>query len=155
MIVGTNYFWSKTLAAMADHTAAGNFDGPLSPTLLTLRLMSAPAVLSRNTVLTDLAEATFDGYAAVSPVVWLSTYQLATGAYVLQSQITQFLATGNVVLNTLYGWWIETSADSGKLLVAELFPAPIGEFGLGFSLNLTVPLQVGDPGNLLGVGEVV
>lgn len=154
-MVGTDYFWQKIAAAAAKHVLAGNFDGPLSPLLLTVRLLAAQYNITRNTVIADLLEATFTGYAAISPPTFLGVYQLPSGAWVVQTDALQFLQTGTGILNTVYGWSLETSADAGQLLLAEMFPTPVQMNAANVAINLSIPIQFGDPATPLGTGELV
>jgi hypothetical protein len=154
LIVGTDYFWEKALAAASTKISSGAFAGPLAAADLTLRLFANNWPLNNKTTLADLIEATFDGYAAISPMVYLTEYQLPSFAWVLETQINQFLMTGSTTPNTIYGWSLETAHDSIQLLMCELFAAPIPMTAANQSINLALQVQMGDPANLLGMGRL-
>lgn len=154
MIVGSKYFWKKALEAAAKHVASGSFDGPLSPALCTVKLFKTNTNLDPDTVIGDLTEADFSGYAAVTPPVFLTKYQLPDGSWALQTDLIQFLQTAATITNTVFGWWLETSADGGQLLLAESFAEPQLMFAADQAIMLSIRVQMGDPDNKLGVGEL-
>lgn len=154
MLVTTDYFNKKALAAIAKHNASGAFDGPLSPTLLTVGLFKNNLVLTDKTVQADLTEADFTGYAPMASPTLLPVYQGPDGGYNLDSDVIQFLQTANTVTNTVFGYYVSTSADSGKLLFAELFDNSIDMNAADRAINMVFNVEIG-PASMLGSAVVI
>lgn len=149
MLVASNYFNKKALGNLKQHTASGAFDAVLSPALLTVSLFQNNIGLTPDTVLSQLTVADFSGYADITPVVWGSIFQDGLGNYVQESALMQFLQTANTIVNTVYGYYVATSVDSGQLLISELFAAPVQMSGPDRAINLALRLLLG-PESVLG-----
>lgn len=89
--------------------------------LLRLHLFQNNIVPSRTTVLADLVEATFDGYAAVAINSWaVSVVSSHIATSLPTNQI--FTKTSGATPNTIYGYYVTNNANS-QLLWCERDPA--------------------------------
>jgi hypothetical protein len=89
-----------------------------------IRLYQNNYVPGPGTVLTDLTEADFDGYAQYSNTVWNApTLNAITGRYDITSGgAPTFTQTGTVITNTVYGWYM---VDGSDLVAVERFDTPV------------------------------
>ena len=90
-----------------------------------LRLWTANILPGPLTDMADLVEATFDGYAAAAAVTWNAVYLDALGNVVVSTACHQFVQSGIVVTNTVYGWALTTGAGPAVLRACERFAEPI------------------------------
>lgn len=84
-----------------------------------------------TTVLGDLVEATFDGYAAIVLAMTFGYVDPSSTPYT-QSQLLDWTMTGSVTPETVYGYWVDDGTD---VLMVALFDAPIGMVGIGSVLS--------------------
>lgn len=97
-----------------------------------LRLFKNPVVLSPATVIADLTEATFTGYAAINLIGdFGSPYFVKNGEYEFASSLQQFDWAGGAS-QVIYGWYI----DNGSTLVMS------GSFDSPITIGPSVPIQV-------------
>ncbi len=85
-----------------------------------LKLFSNNATIDQATVLADLTEATFSGYAAI-PLVTADFAAISTvsnKARLIATAFSTFAHNGGGTSNTIYGYYFE---QSGKILFAEKF----------------------------------
>lgn len=73
------------------------------------------------TVIADMTEATYSGYAAEA-ITWLAVSSADDGTIEVIGTAGEFRPTDDVVPNQCYGFWIENGA--GVLLAAGRFDAP-------------------------------
>jgi hypothetical protein len=88
--------------------AAAAIGAVTPPPLATLvfGLYTNPVALSETTVLTDLVDATFDGYAKDTTVGWVPPYKNLAGEIVITpSVLPAFHCTGTVTTNTCQGYY--------------------------------------------------
>ena len=110
-----------------------------------VKLYTNNVTLSRNTVKTDLTEATFDGYTAATVTALLAVYINVTGGAICQVPKTQFdygPAGSPPVTETVYGWWIEDAA--GNLIIVGNYDTPIPMAAVGNSVIVDVALTFGN-----------
>jgi len=93
-----------------------------------------------QTVLADLTEANYDGYARKVSHTWSPTFVDPNGLYSKQAQTLVFQPTGDDTMNTIYGLFV-TGDDSTALLAVEPFDSPIPLTGT--LSNITITLRVG------------
>lgn len=92
----------------------------------TLHLFQNDITPTVNTLLADLDEADFTGYAPLDPIVWDSAFITPEGLYKLVGESTLFEMTATTVINTIYGWYVTRElATVDFLVVAKRFDAPI------------------------------
>lgn len=99
---------------------------------LTLHLYVNNVAPNEDTVVADLTQATFAGYAAVAALAFGTCYIDADGNFKLSAPSEQFTATGIGVLETVYGYYL-TDAAGTVLHGANLLdtPVPITQIGDG------------------------
>lgn len=104
-------------------------------------------VVEPTTLLTDLVEADYDGYAAVAIGTVPTLYLGADNNYVAQYAHIAFQPTGSVVSNTVYGYWVEgTFGGAGaKLGWAARFPEPIFVNGIEDAIIVEPRFIFGQP----------
>ena len=109
-----------------------------------LKLFQNNVIPSPATVLADLDEADFSGYAEVDPVVWNATYldpELGGASFNSNNQWNFDGADVTPTTNTIYGFWLESVA--GTLLAVGTFENPIPMAAAGDSIPLTLKLNYG------------
>lgn len=111
--------------ALARMVAA--LDAALALDDATVHLFSADIVLTPNTVIADLTEADYTGYAAVTVTPPGVVYLAAAGDILWQFPQIAFQPTGTAVPNLIYGWWMdgEVLGTGDRLIVAQRFPEPV------------------------------
>lgn len=87
-------------------------------------LFTNPITPSGTTVLADLTEATFTGYAAVATGTWKPSGIDPDGNLSVQAPTLQFMATDTDVQETVYGAAI-TNTGKTELFAVEVFDQPI------------------------------
>jgi len=99
-------------------------------------LFTDPAVIDATTELADLTEATFSGYAREHPA-WPAATDSGTGDAQSTSAFVTFSHNGGGVGNSIRGLaLVEDDGGFGThLLLAYLFPSPIGMNVLGDSIS--------------------
>jgi len=93
-----------------------------------------------QTVLADLTEANYDGYARQASHTWGDVFIDPNGLYSEQAQQLVFSPTGSDTMNTIYGLFV-VGSDSAALLAVEPFDSPVPLTGP--LSNLTITLRVG------------
>jgi hypothetical protein len=88
-----------------------------------VKLFQNPVSLSPSTVVGDLTEATFGGYAPIIVTALLPAYIDPVGGASAQIATIQFQCDGTAPTNIVYGFWVETAA--GVLILAGTFDAGI------------------------------
>jgi len=91
----------------------------------TLILFQNDIVPTPATVMSDLTEATFTGYAAAAAIVWGTPYLDVTGIALVTAASHEFVSTGSTIGNIIYGWAL-TNAAKTDLKKAARFTTPIG-----------------------------
>lgn len=113
------------LAGMNRLTAAG---GPLAAAVL--QLFSNDLDPNVNTLLADLVEATFDGYAEEAAYTLGGAYIDTDGQIHLTGPSKLWTATGTTVTETIFGWMLLNTAGTA-LYLAGRFPNPIPITAIG------------------------
>lgn len=104
--------------------ATGNFLDAL-----TLHLYKSPGAPTRQTVLGDLTEADFTGYAAVALGAWGADWTDPAGNWHVTAPSIQFTATGSAVSNDIYGYYVTATVGGNPVLrYVEAFDQ--GPFGI-------------------------
>jgi len=79
---------------------------------------------TRQSVLSDFTEATFDGYTAIAPAGGVVAEDPVLGPFI-QWPLAPFLSGGTITTpNTIYGYYV-TDSGSATLYWAELFASPV------------------------------
>lgn len=96
---------------------------------------------SFSNVIGDFTEASFDGYAAIGPVVWGATFTDANGNANVVGQTLEYLMTGSATPNTIYGYYATQTVGSvvGALQYSEAFPTPV-PMVLAFQATVITPV---------------
>ena len=81
-----------------------------------------------DTVLADFTEATFDGYAASTAIVWGATFTNSVNQAETVGDVKQFTATGATTPNLIYGYYLVSGAT---LKGGEKFDSPVPVNGVG------------------------
>jgi hypothetical protein len=111
--------FSSQIASLAALTATGGLLATGKVHLFANSLSPLP-----TTPLSDLVEATFTGYAAISFGTFGAPYIGPDGFVHITAPGVQFIATDGVVVNTIYGAYLTDTA--GTLLIAiALFVEPV------------------------------
>lgn len=122
----TREMMRRVLNAARDHTASGNFDGPLYGSKVLL--FTDPALTpGPDTVLADLTEPAYTGYARVA-LTWGAPHVEDGPTYEVSTGLSEFAPTDNLgTPAVVYGYGVvdSTASPNTLLLFAELFPAPI------------------------------
>lgn len=95
--------------------------------------------LSVSTVVGDITEADFTGYAAAAIANFLIAYLDPAGGASIQSGTIQFNCTGTAVPNTVLGFYLEDAA--GDLILIGTFDSPIAMTQVGDSIPVNVTLN--------------
>lgn len=117
-----------TILAALINTGAP-FEAPI------VKLFQNDVVPDVNTVLADLDEADFAGYADVNGPTWGTPYIDVDGNALVTAASHEFVASGPTPANTIYGWYM-TDDPATKLLAAYRFSTPVGINATGDGLTL-------------------
>ncbi len=90
---------------------------------VTVHLYKNDYTPSIGTVIGDLIEADFDGYAASSAVTWGAVVQSSDGTPLVIGDTKTAVATGSTTPNTVYGYYYTDSG--GNLKGAAKFDEPV------------------------------
>lgn len=125
----------KTVAAAAIASNAG-MNGAICG------LFTGSPVITRDTVLADLAEADFQGYARSSAVVWGSVLRLPDGGACFVGDRKQFVANNTLDnAQVISGAFLVNNGNGSLLLAAGAFDNPIPIALPGDSVNFNPSLQ--------------
>ena len=92
-------------------------------------------VPNRSTLIGDLTEADFTGYAKVTAMVWGTPYYDVDGSALCFGTSHSFVATDAVAPNTIYGYYLTDSADA-VLLATYPLASPVGIPGAGSGITV-------------------
>lgn len=103
-------------------------------------LFANDAALTKNTILADLTEPTFTGYAISTAVTWSVPFNDPLNRTVVAGSSKNFICTGGTPDDTIYGYAIVDSTAM-DLLFAERFdaPVPIAAVGDGLTVEPVLP----------------
>lgn len=120
-------------AILAELVDVGNFlDG------CCVRMFSNDVSPGPETVIGDLTECTFTGYAASSAIVWGAPYTDTLGVAHVTGGSKQFTQTADTVNNIAYGYYVTTTGGSPALKYAVRFDEPVAFNGPGVA-KVVVP----------------
>lgn len=91
---------------------------------------------SKQTLLADLVEATFDGYARSAAVTWGTVGQTSTGAAEVYGDTKLFTSSGDTTPNTIYGFALVNTGGTA-VEYAERFASPIPVSQTGITVPVT------------------
>lgn len=136
MIQLTSYLMNLLSTQITGHAGSGGYSGGLyNGTLILFTNQIAP---TPYTIVANLTEATYSGYARQTAITWGSPILQPDGTYTQLSQLTTWLAAAmsNFVANNIWGWALIDTSASPNLLMIEVFaqPVPIASPGDGFGL---------------------
>lgn len=81
---------------------------------------------NKNTVLADLTQPTFTGYAVFGPVVWGSVMRDVDGTAIVVGGSHPFVCSGGTPTDIIYGWALTNSGGTVLIKAAVLAtPVPI------------------------------
>lgn len=89
-----------------------------------LILYSNGVAITPATVMADLTECTFTGYAADAGQAFGTSYLDPAGVPSIAAPSVQFESTDGVVVETIYGWAL-TNVGKTALYYAEALPVPV------------------------------
>lgn len=107
----------------------------------TVHLFSNDATLGPGTVVGDLTECTFGGYAEKTVAALLPAYIDPLGGASAQIATVQWDHSGSGTDELVYGFWVET--DGGDLFLCGKFDEPIPMGSVGDSIPLDVKFNFG------------
>lgn len=98
----------------------------------TVRLNQANIDITPALLLADMTEANYDGYAPIALTATATAYLSGAGDYVLQYPHAIFQPTGSLVVNTIYGAWVQgvMGGVGERLLWAVQFDEPVSMTGI-------------------------
>jgi hypothetical protein len=118
MIVFTDWFYKLLANAIKQHTASGNYDGPLS--VCYVGLFTNNVTPQQGTLLGDLTEPAYAGYARQQCTPWSSEFIDGNQDHVIQGPILDFVMGDNALPTTVYGSFLADAATLvGKDALAE------------------------------------
>lgn len=125
---------TRILATSAlQHVVAGNYTGALYGAYLGLFTAISPPA-SPDSVLADLTEATFAGYARQA-VTWAAETDSSDGFAQLLGGLLSFTPTDAVTPNTIVGVFLASAITAGTLWSLEMLPAAIPLVNTHTTLN--------------------
>lgn len=99
------------------------------------------------TVIGDLVEADYDGYAAVTNSGWLPAAWATQGAAIQYMDTPAvFQPTGSVVTNVIYGWYFYKTGTPNVYIMGERFSSPIPMGDTGDQIVVQGVYGIADPG---------
>lgn len=126
---------ASRLAALDRLAAVG---GPLAATELRLGVNNIS--VGPGTVLADLQEATFAGYAPVAAIAFGSAYIDPNGVVRIDAPSETFEMTATTTLEVVYYWYLVNTAGTALVAIALLDnPVPLTEVSQGLSVLPSVP----------------
>jgi hypothetical protein len=120
MWVPTQRLLQLAAAGLINHTASGNYDGPLRGAYLGLCIAPTPAFTELSTI-SSLTEATYTSYARQA-IVWGTTYESAQDLQVIPAGSLVFQPSDAVTPNVITGVFMADAVSAGNLLCGLLFP---------------------------------
>jgi hypothetical protein len=123
MLTLTNKLLKALLNSAGQHVVAGNYSGGLYGAYVGL-ITNTPA-LTPNSVIGDMQEPTYTGYARQAIGAPTGPYQDQDGSWDLIFATLAFQMANATTPTNVTGWFIADALTAGNLLAAELFPTPI------------------------------
>lgn len=108
----------KTIMADLKASAVASYDGQFLAAII--RLFKNDITPDEDTVLADLTEADFDGYAESGAVTWGEVHNGNDGSVEMQAGSQEFHCTGGTTPNEIFGYMIVDSGGT-TLLAAHRF----------------------------------
>lgn len=128
---------SELLAILNGLTADGGDDPDGRFFGAKVQLFKSDTPLVAGTVLGDLEEADFSGYAESGVLAFGAAFINDAGGAEIVAPGVQFTQTAATISNTVYGYMVVNAAGDG-LLWAERFPQPI-EFNAANKAKVVIP----------------
>lgn len=113
-------FLLACLQALVEHDVSSPFNGPLEAVWLGL-YQTGTSPINANSTISDIVEATYDGYAR-QEIVWSPPFIDLVGPYTLQGASLFFSPTGSTTPNVITGMFLATLVSAGVLLMAQALP---------------------------------
>jgi hypothetical protein len=105
-------------------TACVAVGGPLEAPFVGLyTAINAP--LSPDLALSNVTEATYDGYARQAVGTWAAPFVDGTGRVQVQGDAREFRPTGSVTPNVIIGWFLASLVAAGTLRAIEPLDTPV------------------------------
>ncbi len=101
-------------------------------------LYTAAVLNGLNTVMANLTEAAYTGYARKLASPWAGPYQLLSGGIFYQGSLLKFVGPSDATGQTVSGFFLADAATSGNLLYYVSFTTPIGLLTALDALDLVV-----------------
>lgn len=94
----------------------------------------------------DFTEADFTGYGADTVLFTGTTWDDDNQNAVLSFDSAHFQASGSIITNTIYGYWVETTAtELPGVLIWERFDPPIAIASAADAIDVVPLLKIGLP----------
>jgi hypothetical protein len=149
----TTVLLQAILDAIYGHALPSGLVGPLDAVYVGLYI-APTAPINQNSLLSNITEATYDGYAR-QEIVWFPTFIDQAGPQTLEGASLFFSPTDATVPNTITGIFIASALTGGVLLAAQALATP-GVPLIGPSNALTVVPQFQLPfQQIYGGGQLV
>lgn len=120
--VVTAYLLNLVMLGLKQHTASGNYDGPLRAAYLGLVKTGSPP-WSKTSTIGGIVEADYSGYAR-QLVVWFPPYIDTQGADALVGASLLYQPTDALAPNQITGGFLADAATAGNLLCGAMLPSP-------------------------------
>jgi hypothetical protein len=121
MWVMTSAVLKLLLLALSEPAGSSGFSGPFAACYVGLLIDPTPDLTS-NTVLADVTEASYDGYAR-QLVVWYPPFISSEGPYLLEGHSQIYTPTDTTVANNITGVMLCSALTAGQYLCGMLsFP---------------------------------
>lgn len=124
---------------LADGIDAAMANGSLDAAIC--RLYQNAHIWTKETVLADLVEADFDGYAEINPVTWDNTPEGPDGIPYMHGGSQQIVATGDASPNEIFGWYL-VDAGGTELIAGYKFSDSVFMNNTGDTVYWTILFMI-------------
>lgn len=132
----TTFLFGVLLANLSRVVTGGNYSGPLAAAKI--GAFTNNITPNAFTVLADLTECTFTGYAEGDGTPWGTALDSADGSLSSLSPVVQFTASGTPTPEVISGIFLTDGATPPKLLAAAALPQPVPINTAGDGLALVI-----------------
>lgn len=131
----TNLFLANLVSSLTANIVSGNYSGPLNGAYLGLVQQPSP-LFTRDTLLSDITEATYAGYAR-RLIVWGPPFEDQAAEQVLEGVSLHYAPTSLDIANTITGCFVASALTGGALWLGAMFDGEtVGLVGPNSGLTL-------------------
>jgi hypothetical protein len=135
-MIATSYFKQQILADLVESVTAGDYGGVLVPANVSVGLITGTPVVTQDTVLGDLTQPTFGGYAVTALTSWGVTRRDGAGNYSKLGNSIAFNCTGTPHSDIVTGAiLLDNTTTPDTLLGVQFFDTPVNITQIGNGLN--------------------